>query len=654
MRLDRAGILANILLVLTVGLLAVTAWTASPTSPPGDSVAQPRAAGDDARVVIVAVPGWSWADIDASTPTLRALERTSATASVVDRGPAAADGADPAGGSLPGQLDVLRRTLERQGSCLTDLGGLRHDAAAVPDDECPVRILWAEGSGRAALDREVADLLEGLPRQSMVVLTGYSGAGEGAGAHPLLVTTPTAAEADSTGSQLRSASTRRPGLVRPADLVATVLVAAGSSVPDSLGGAAMTSAPSAGTDARTAHRDLAIEVTLVSRATAPYLTVLALWLAAALVAAGVYGWRRGTPHAREQSRMALSVAGSAVAALGVSGYAAAGAPWWRLGTGPSTDPETVGLVMPLLALLVATLVAGTLVLVVAWAPWIWWVQHRLVPVAVVMAVTVVVIGLDVLRGAHWGLGAVFGLQPLVTGRFYGLSTLTYGLLGSAAMLLGACVASLLIRPRRPRTVPVIAVVLVGLSVAFVVGAPEGGADVGGVPALLVGTFLLATAAAGRRLAASSVFLALLVTGAVVGVVMVADWMRPVPDRTTLGRLVQQALEGRAWAGLTSRVDGAVEVATSEPAAWLVLLGLALWSYAVLARRSAAHQRIRALWDYPLMHACATTLLVVWVLGGLLNEPGLALVASGLTLTAGVVLCVVARGRAGVSAASPGG
>ena len=397
-----------------------------------------------------------------------------------------------------------------------------------------------------------------------------------------------------------------------------------------------------------------IATTLVTRVSTAYLSILAVGLAAALVGATLWGRRVGTPVAIARARMLVAVTGSALAAVGVCGYAASWLPWWRLGTDPASDPNTVGLALPLLALLVSTALTGVGVLAVAWAPWVWWVRHRLAPVAVVMSLTVLVIGIDLLRGGAWGLGSVFGLQPLVTGRSYGLSTLTYGVVASAAMLLGACLASMLVRTGRSRTVPVIAVVAVGLATTYLVAASDAGADVGGFPPLIVGTFLLGTAAAGRRLAASSVFLSVLIAGAVVGVVMVADWMRPTPDRTTLGRLVQQALEGRAWDGLTGRVSGAVEVLTSSPGAWLVLLSVALWSYAVLARRSVPHRRLHALWDYPLMHACATTLLVVWVLAGLLNRPGLPLVATGLTLTGGVVLCVVARGRTGLSAASPDG
>ncbi|HKJ11464.1 MAG TPA: hypothetical protein VJ976_03640 [Ornithinimicrobium sp.] len=656
MRLDRAGILANALLFLTLGVVALTSWAT-----PKETAGAPVAGGLDGRgvqrMVIVGVPGWSWADVDESTPTLRRLADTAVSGSTVDRGGTTVDGADPAGGSFLSQMRVLRRTLESQGSCVTEVARPARAAASVRGDPCPVHLVRAQGLDVAGLEQGAARLAGSLPEGTLLVLTGYSRAGEMAQVHPVLVTQGGRASTEATGAGtfVRSASTRQPGLVRPADLVATAVAITGAAAPTSLGGAEMTQVSSDGADPSEMNRDLAMALTLVPRVTTGYLVALGSVFGIALL--GLAAWARwpGRPSAAASSRALVSLAGSALAALGVAGYAAAWLPWWRVGTDPTTDPRTVGLGLPLLALLVATVLAGAVVLAAAWAPWVWWVRHRLAPVGVVTSLTVLVIGVDVMRGASLGLVSAFGLRPLATGRFYGLSTLTFGFLASAAILLSACLASLLIRRGRPRGLPVIAAVLIGLAATFVVAAPDAGADVGGAPALLVATFLLATATAGRRVAASSVFLSLLVVGAVVGVVMVADWMRPAGERTTLGRMVQQALDGKAWDGFMDRVSAAVEVMTQGPAPWVVLLGLALWSYAVLARRSALHHALKALWDYPVMHACASALVAAWVLGGLANRPGVPLVAAGLTLAAGAVLCVTARGRtARVSAASPAG
>lgn len=455
------------------------------------------------------------------------------------------------------------------------------------------------------------------------------------------------------GSLLESSTTRQSGLVRPADLTATALAVAGAPEPKTLGGSVVGSASRPSLDPPAASRDLAMAITLAARLQSAYVWVMTAVVAVALLGAAAWG-QHGGASGLPGARLMTSVVGSAVAASGVCGYAASWLPWWRAGTDPSTDPRTAGLALPLLALVMSTVLLAALVVGAAWAVWVWWVRHRLAPPAVVMALSVIIIGVDVLRGSPWGLRAVFGLQPLATGRLYGLSTLTFGFLASAAVILAGCLASMLLRPRRSRGLPVITVVVVGVAATLVVGWPSAGADLGGVPALVVATFLLATATAGRRLAASSVFLCLLVVGAVMGVVMVADWMRPATERTTAGRLVQQGLDGQAWQGLSRRVGGALDVLTSTPAAWLVLTALLLWSFTVLAQRSVLHARLRTLWDYPLMQASATALLALWALGAVVNRPGLPLVAAGLTLMAGVVVCVVARGRARVSAGSPGG
>ncbi|MGB7448733.1 MAG: hypothetical protein WA892_06345 [Ornithinimicrobium sp.] len=655
MRADRAGILANLLLVLTVGLLASTAFTLPPDRSAAPVAGTAGAVPAD-RVVIVDVPGLTWSGIDDSTPALRSLERSGAAGSVVETSSAPGSAADAGQGSVVAQLDVLRRSLERQDACLVEGGRLDEGARPAARKACPVQVLQGSMAARAALDAELADLIATLPPRTLLVVTGSSRPGTNATVHPLLMTATKGLDGleHLEGTQLGSSATRQSGLVRPADLTATALAVAGVPAPPTLGGAVVSSMASPATDRAATNRDLAMATTLATRIQGPYLWALAIITGAVLMGVAAWGWLSNEVSGAARARLVAAVAGSAVAAVGVCGYASSWLPWWRAGTTPSTDPDTAGLALPLLALVMSTLLVGAGVVGAAWAVWVWWVRHRLAPVAVVMSLTVVVMASDVLRGSPWGLRAVFGLQPLATGRFYGLSTLTFGFLASATVILAACLASMLVRPRRPRALPVIAVIAVGLAVTSVVGWPDAGADLGGVPALVVATFLLATATAGRRLAASSVFLCLLIGGAVMGVVMVADWMRPAAERTTAGRLLQRGLDGQAWEALTTRVGGAVEVVTSTPAAWTVLALATLWSIAVLSRSSMLHASLRPLWDYSLMHAGATALLALWLIGAVVNRPGLPVVATGLTLMAGVVLCVVARGRARVSAESPAG
>ena len=82
-------------------------------------------------------------------------------------------------------------------------------------------------------------------------------------------------------------------------------------------------------------------------------------------------------------------------------------------------------------LLLAGLVAG-----VAWAgPWR---RHRIGPSAVVAAITMVVLGADVLVSSRLGLVSVLGLQPVTAGRFYGQGNVGFGVM--LGCLLVVCAA----------------------------------------------------------------------------------------------------------------------------------------------------------------------------------------------------------------------
>jgi len=273
------------------------------------------------------------------------------------------------------------------------------------------------------------------------------------------------------------------------------------------------------------------------------------------------------------------------------------------------------------------------------------VPHRLVPVAVIASLTMLVIGDDVIRGGRTGLISVMGVLPVAAGRFYGMGNVAFGIFSAAALILAGCIASMLTRPgHRYRWLAVSAVVLIGLTAAAIDGLPQWGADFGGVPATLVGTGILATAAAGRRIKASLILLLVVISVAVAGVAMVADWLRPPEDRTHLGNFVAAVLNGEAWQIVTRKLDQSVGILLAYPASWLAVAALAVAVYAVAARRSGLSRSLSPLWDQPLMHACATALIAVWVLGWVLNDSGISVVSLGLTVAAGAAVAVAGRGR----------
>ena len=97
--------------------------------------------------------------------------------------------------------------------------------------------------------------------------------------------------------------------------------------------------------------------------------------------------------------------------------------------------------------------------------------------------------LDLITGSHLQISSIFGLQPLLGGRFYGMGNVAFALYGSAVLLLCAALAHALLRRGAPRLAVVVVLVVAGLALAVDV-LPAWGADFGGPIALVPALGLL--------------------------------------------------------------------------------------------------------------------------------------------------------------------
>jgi hypothetical protein len=251
------------------------------------------------------------------------------------------------------------------------------------------------------------------------------------------------------------------------------------------------------------------------------------WLAAAYalwaVAVAVLWWRRGSrPDAVPGW---LRAAGVAVAAVPVSTFVVNLVPWWRAG---AAGVAFLGG----LAVVVAMLTAVAL-----WAGG----RRPLGALRTVAVATLVVLAGDVLTGSGLQLGSVFGQNPVVGGRFYGLGNTSFALYGLAVLVVVGWVAAS--GPSRRGSAALALVVLV--AALGIEALPSLGADFGGPPGLLLGGLLVVATAAGVRLTWRRVVVAVVGAGALVALVALLDWLRPAASRTHLGEFVDSVISGEA-------------------------------------------------------------------------------------------------------------
>lgn len=566
----RAASLAAVLLcVVGLGALLAAPAGAAPTAAPAED--------PPARVVLVGAPGLAWSDVDpATTPTLERLAADGAVASMTVRavrsrscgvdgwltlsagrragdadGGCAAPGRVTDGGvadwsryvaaarsasygavpgTLGGRLVAAGRCVEAVGpgaavAAADTAGRVERYATTLPAaSACPLLLvdggtLPADGPARTdalrTLDALVADAVRVAGSGARVVVAGV---GDGDSA-----VRPRAVLVSGTPGVLTSPSTRQPGLVQLQDLTASLLAWLGVDDAGLTGRPVVVEPDERPVADRVADRVGFESRAATLRAVSPQVTG---WLAAAFalwcVVVGVAWWRR--PGVRVPG--ALAAAGVALAAVPTATFVANLVPWWHAG---SPGAAFVGV----LVVVVAVVTAGA---VLARRRW----RHG--ALAVVAVLTLLVLGGDVLTGSGLQLASVFGQNPTVGGRFYGLGNTSYAVYGVSVLAVVALLAAWR-RPGRRWAVALAAVVLV--VAAVLEGHPSYGADFGGPPGLLLGGLVVLASAAGLRPTPVRVAVAVAAVAVVTAGVAVLDWLRPPAARTHLGEFVQTVLDGGA-------------------------------------------------------------------------------------------------------------
>lgn len=691
--------------------VAPSAGPEDTTTAPGPFADMPDEAR---HLVLVGVPGLTWDLVDEErTPTLARLARTGGAAALVPRGRyevtcapdawltvgagqragtdvsgcAAEDASRPAADvvtdrgvepeawsdwqgsagreAMAPQLGTLAALAEEAGTCVAAYGREAMIGAARPDGTVAVSVPAEPGTfpsgvgeavGRAAvgggddattcrvhlvstpevqegdrsdqlpaIDAALADLVEEVTDGTTVIVAGVGQTSRPAKAQ-VLVVSPVHLR-DGAGGTLSSGTTRQRGLVQLTDLTPTLLAMAGAAPAssDALAGEPVTVTPQVG-DHVAQVRDLADGIS-TAKWQEPWVlgTLLGVVL---LLLAGAWLLRR--PAGRHGIPL-LSLVGTLALATPVAAFLAGLVPWWEAG-----QPWPAG---------VAVVLAGALlVAVLAWAgPWR---RHPLGPPSVVAAASAVVLGVDTIWSARLGLMSVLGLQPITAGRFYGQGNVGSGImLGSVLLLMAAVLATV-----RPRWSAAAALGLLGGGATMLTAAPGGGADFGGVPALVVVTGLLVLTAVGVRWTPLTLIAVLAAGGLVGAVAMVLDWLRGPEERTHLGGFVQAVLDGEALGIVGRKLDQSLGILVSYPVSWLAVL--ALVAVAVVAVRRPAWSA--PLWRLPGMPSVALAALVGMALAWALNDSGIAAVALTLGVLIAAGVSVLGRADAGGADLHAGG
>ena len=514
------------------------------------------------------------------------------------------------------------------------------DPAALPDalTSCPITLVdvgslpqslteQARADALTELDARIGVVLDAAPAGANVIVASMADDGPQSRLRMVVATGP-----GFGAGVLLSPSTRQPGLVVNNDLTTSLLGLTGLEVPRGINGGVLTSEAAPVNSEELAEerwQDL-VDYDLASfkiRSLVPtffqafvygqlviYLLVLLVWKG-----------KLGSPETLGRWLGFARVVAVSAAAVPAATFLANIIPWWRTG-------------WPLLAIVVAVTAWTAIIAVFALlGPWG---SSGLGPVAVVSAVTVLVLGIDVMTGSRLQLSSLMGLQPAIGGRYFGMGNVPFALFITSAILLATVVADGFLRRGRRRAAAWAAGLI--LTAALIVnGAPMWGADAGGPlslpPAIAFFVLtILGVQVTWRR------WLALFAGTAVIFLgVAFLDSLRPVESQSHLGRFIGSITDGGALDIVLRKAEQNWNVLTGNyTLTMLVPFALAFVIY-VLARETSWGSRAlqRSFDRYPALRPGLLTLLVALTIGFFVNDSGVAIPAVGATIAVPLLIAI---------------
>ncbi|MDG4824549.1 hypothetical protein O7635_22095 [Asanoa sp. WMMD1127] len=486
-----------------------------------------------------------------------------------------------------------KKLLERCTLSMVDLGTVSGDDPAVRQ------------TAAARADAALARVLAARPDKSLLLVAGLADTDQASRLHVAIADGP-----GWQGGWLTSPSTGRDGYVQLVDLAPTALTALNKPRPGRLFvGQPATSVPGrpeqlpdAVTFPADADREAGAQETVATWFFG-VLAVVQLGLAIAVVPL----LRKARRHVGDEEHVHRPITGIVEILLVASALAIPAAlvadlvPWWR-GSQPGW------LFAAVLAFLLA---AGTAA--VRFAPGF---RRTLGPLAMVVTVAAVVVGLDLCTGARLQLNGVAGYSVLEGNRYAGVGTVGLGVFVTGVLLGSGALAQRFARPWRP----LVMVAAGGIGV-FLVGSPFLGADPIGAVALTAGVCIATALSTGGWLTLGRLAAATVAGVAVTSVFAWIEMHRPPAERGSLGRFVEALGGGTGGTTLQRTSKSILDALVGSPLTLLALIGAGLLWLALLRTWGGLR---RAYGLYPSVRAGAIGIGVAVVLGGVLGGTGLDL------------------------------
>jgi hypothetical protein len=282
-----------------------------------------------------------------------------------------------------------------------------------------------------------------------------------------------------------------------------------------------------------------------------------------------------------------------------------------------------------------------------------WRRDPFGPPGFIGAVTIAVIGLDVMTGSHLQLGTPFGLSVLTAGRFYGVGNNALGVYAIAGILAATWAGGAALRTEteggaaRLRTGTngraVAAAAAVALFTVTASGWPAFGAKVGGTIAMVPAFLVLLAALAGVRINARRAGV-IAVSGAVlVAAFALVNYFVPGTGPSDIGAFVGHLLHGGAGGILQRKVSSNISSLTltpfsAIPAAVVIVTGLMLAWPARFGLKPLATAYCGA----ALLRPALTAIWLIGLLGWLADDSGVTVAATALALALPISIEIVSQ------------